>query len=101
MKTICEDVLDHWQTNLLLALSDNLTLDDIASHNCTFCKLYGNTCEDCPIKQSTEMNQCNNTHWYEIRSLLLDKKRSFEKEILINYIEKFITQIEKACEESL
>jgi hypothetical protein len=67
------EVLDHWQTNLLLVLAGEEVefFSNIGATNCPYCKEFWNyDCIGCPIYNTSNEFHCQNTPYDKIDEMV-------------------------------
>jgi len=70
LENLHKKVMDHWYTNLMIAYAGELSIDDVGSPSCDYCKRFGyyvkDTCACCPVCLRTGRTGCNNTPWEDV-----------------------------------
>jgi hypothetical protein len=99
-REICDKVILHWWTNLLLAYAGQLETGDIHGSSCEFCRKltcapWGNGIRRiCPIYNYTGIFNCGDTYWSYIHRDL-DHKNPV---VLKRNTAKMLKFLEKICD---
>lgn len=67
--TPIERSIEHWKENVAKAKAGTLVLSDISAAECALCQAHED-CEDCPLAEWTEEDDCEGTPWRAIHTAL-------------------------------